>query len=242
MRHLFGRPVRPARPRAEGERPLIILGAYPSALHVRWHVPSLERPVQAVAVDDEPEPFWTGHDEAAQIHLWSRDVRFRAEWGHVSPCGHLNGSSGVWVEDMVLHPLRTPRERAWITDCLDTYFTSTGAAARLSEPAIVDALARLGIPAPEHRSHPSENDIVREALAGQRERLAVELSAAKPRMLVTLGNAALRVVGALASGGPFPRKLSPASGSYGTPIPATIARHEFEWIPFRFSNSSRRVR
>jgi hypothetical protein len=210
---------------------LFVLGAYPSALHVRWHAPGLQRPVQAVAVDDEPEPFWSGHDETAQIHRWSSDVGFRAEWGRVSPCGRLNGSSGVWVENMVLRPLHTPREQAWITDCLDSYFTSTGAAARLADPAIVDTLARLGIPSPEHRPHPSENDIVREALASQRERLVAELNAAKPRMVVTLGNAALRVLAALATGGPFPRKLSAAQGAYAKPLLATIAQHQFEWLP-----------
>jgi hypothetical protein len=231
LRYLFGRPVRAARPRADGERELFVLGAYPSALHVRWHVPGLQHPVQAVAVDDEPEPFWAGRDEAAQIDRWSGDVGFRAQWGRVSPCGHLNGSSGLWVEDMILRPLRIPRERAWITDCLDTYFTSTGAAARLSEPAIVGALARLGIPPPEHRPHPSENDIVREALAGHRDRLVADLTAAKSRLVVTLGNAALRVMAALAGGGALPRKLSYAPALYAKPIGATIAQHSFEWLP-----------
>jgi hypothetical protein len=48
---LFGQPVLPSKPKADGARPLFILGAYPSALHVRWYMPGGQRPIQAVAID-----------------------------------------------------------------------------------------------------------------------------------------------------------------------------------------------
>jgi hypothetical protein len=127
LNYLFGRPVLPARPSTNGPREVLILGAYPSALHIRWVVPGLARLIQAVAVDNEPEPFWTGADERARIERWQRDVSFHDSWGQVSLCGRFNGSSGQWLEEQVLQPLGPTRARAWITDCLDIYFESAQA-------------------------------------------------------------------------------------------------------------------
>lgn len=56
----FGQPVLPRRAVADGQRDVFVLGAYPSALHVEWTPPSPHRPVRALAVDNEPEPFWNG--------------------------------------------------------------------------------------------------------------------------------------------------------------------------------------
>jgi hypothetical protein len=231
MNYLFGKPVGRTRPSADGPREFFVLGAYPSALHVRWHVPGQVRPVQAVAVDDEPEPFWTGHDEQLQITRWLGHVAFVPSWGRVGPCGRLNGSSGAWVDGRVLQPLGADRGTAWITDCLDTYFESTGAAARLGDPAMAATMHGLGIAAPRHRHHPSENDIVREALEHHRERLMTEIRTAKPRVLVSLGNAALRVVAGLSDAAGHPRKLSPNRDLYGRRLRGRIAGQSFDWIP-----------
>jgi uracil-DNA glycosylase len=232
LNYLFGKPVSPSKPRADGPRDVFILGVYPSALHVRWQVPGRARPVQAVAVDSEPEPFWTGHDEGCQVERWLREISFRSSWGQVEPCGRLNGSSGVWVDEMILSPLGINRSDAWITDCIDTYFESADAATRLAEPEIVNAIMTNGIPAPNHRAHPSENDIVREAIGVHSNRLRAELVAARPRMVVTLGNAALRVVAELGGAGHIPRKLSPVGELYGKPLEGRIEDLKFEWLPF----------
>jgi hypothetical protein len=214
-----------------GPREVFVLGAYPSALHVRWHVPGAARPIQAVAVDDEPEPFWTGHDEKARVEQWIRDASLPPEWGRVAPCGALNGSSGAWVDEQVLRPLGADRARAWITDCLDTYFESTDAARRFAEPTVVAAMQRLGIAAPRHHPHPSENDIVRIALNDHRERVIDEIREASPRLVVSLGNAALRVLAALSGCADSPRKLSPDATAYGKRLNATAGGATFEWIP-----------
>src|SRR5215212_6481198 len=51
----FGRLVVPCDPVATGRAAMFVLGAYPSALHVRWRPPQGEgRVVQALAVDNEP--------------------------------------------------------------------------------------------------------------------------------------------------------------------------------------------
>ena len=207
---MFGRPVLPAKPRANGPRKVLVLGAYPSALHVRWRPPGQVRHIRAIAVDDEPEPFWTGHDEELQIERWRQQVGFQPSWGHVAPCGRLNGSSGVWLDEKILAVLGVERSDTWITDCLDTYFESGKAAARLAEPDIAGAIEASGLVAPTHRSHPSENEIVRESLRDHADRLREEFRTARPIVVVTLGNAALRVLAALAKGSDYPRKLSSA--------------------------------
>jgi hypothetical protein len=231
VNYLFGKPVIPSKPRADGPRDIFVLGAYPSALHVRWQVPGRARAVQAVAVDSEPEPFWTGDDEDSQIDRWLGEISFHPSWGQVAPCGRLNGSSGAWVEEMILRPLHIDRSSAWITDCIDTYFESAKAAARMAEPEIVNAMMANGIPVPNHRAHPSENEIVREAIGVHSNRLRAELEAARPQIVVTLGNAALRVLAALGGAGQRPRRLSPVGDLYGKPLGGGIEGLKFEWLP-----------
>jgi len=52
----FGAPVLARAPSADTARPLFVLGAYPSALHVRWTAPD-GASIAAMPVDNEPEPF-----------------------------------------------------------------------------------------------------------------------------------------------------------------------------------------
>ena len=121
----FGRPVVACEPVATGRAAMFVLGAYPSALHVRWRPPQGEgRHVRALAVDNEPEPFWTGADEVHRVEQWMSQVGWSDAWGTVAPVSHLNGPSGLWVEERILGPLGVPRADAWITDSLNTYRAS----------------------------------------------------------------------------------------------------------------------
>ena len=184
-----------------------------------------------MAVDNEPEPFWTGDDEEQRVDQWRESVSFREGWGQVKSCGELNGSSGVWVEKNVLGALKIPRSAAWITDCLDTYYESDGAAKRLKSEPIVGLVKHLNIPACSHMPHPSESDIVNLAVKDHIHRLLGELSVAQPDMIVTLGNAALRVINKLAEPGECKlRKLS-ADDSYGTVRSVRINGRDIDWLP-----------
>ena len=51
-RFVFGRPVVPAKPVADGTRNFFVLGAYPSALHVQWRLPHNLGLIRAIAVDN----------------------------------------------------------------------------------------------------------------------------------------------------------------------------------------------
>ena len=79
----FGRPIVECEPVATGRAAMFVLGAYPSALHVRWRPPQgVGRVVQALAVDNEPEPFWTGADEVHRVEQWMSQGRLERRVGN----------------------------------------------------------------------------------------------------------------------------------------------------------------
>jgi uracil-DNA glycosylase len=173
-----------------------VLGAYPSALHVEWQPPQPFKRVQALAVDDEPTPFWDGSEHEAQLERWKHCVGFDERWGRVVATSKFNGTSGRELLAGVLKPLRASAGEVWTTDCLDTYRGSVAGAVRLDDTYNPWARAAGLLPAAVRR-HPSEADIVREALVLHRARLLRELQAARPDLVITLGNAALRVLRSL---------------------------------------------
>jgi hypothetical protein len=228
----FGRPVQACRPSASAHRRVVVLGAYPSALHVSWTPPAPHRRIQAIAVENEPEPFWNGDDQAARVDAWKKSVGFDPErWGAVSPAGALNGSSGAWVDENVLGPLGITRAETWITDSLDTYRRSKDLAARLDDTYNPFAKG-AGLPAAVLLQHPSEAEIIREALHEHQPRLREELATASPDVIVTLGNAALAVVRDLLPrvGGADTRRLS-ASEQYATVVRVRIGHREADLLP-----------
>lgn len=165
-----------------------------SALHVRWTPPAGagRKPISALAVDNEPWPLWDGDDEAERIAAWAEEW-FDERLGDVAPAERLNGSSGRWLRDQVLGPLGARPDDVWITDCLDTYRASQGQLRRIADT--YDPVAReLGLPTAQLGDHPSEDQIVREALDTQRQRLLRELEFVTPDVIVTLGRAAARVL------------------------------------------------
>ena len=193
-RYPFGSPVTARPASADGPRRVLVLGAYPSAVHVRWRPPAgLGRAVRAVPVADEPTPFWDGADADRHVEAWRRDVGWNDEWGHVEVPAELNGPSGKKVDELILRPLGVSRDETWITDCLDTYRASTSVMRALA--SVYDPLiTRLGLPPHDLQPHPGENQIVAEAVTAHRDRLRDELRRCQPELVVTLGNAALRTL------------------------------------------------
>ena len=225
----FGRPIVECEPVATGRAAMFVLGAYPSALHVRWRPPQGEgRVVQALAVDNEPEPFWTGADEVHRVEQWMSQVGWSDAWGTVAPVTHLNGPSGLWVEERILGPLGVARADTWITDCLNTYRASVKMLAAVEE--VYEPFARAHrLPPAELAPHPSEAEIVSEGIERNLVRLHRELTTAAPDVIVTLGNAALRVLRNLLGDDAAPVKLTVAD--YGTELPARFKGHAMSWLP-----------
>lgn len=219
----FGAPVMERAPQIFETRYAYVLGAYPSALHVLWQPLGAWRSIQALAVDNEPDFFWNGKDEEQQIRLWKGKVNYQSVWGRVSGVGRLNGSSGLWVEEKVLLPLSLTRGvDVWISDCLTTYRASEDQSKRLSDTynPFADSLR---LPKPCFSKHPSEREIVKEALATQTSRLLQELDCANPDLIVTLGNSALQVLSQIVNPTiPAPAKLTEDMLEYGRPIEVVL--------------------
>jgi hypothetical protein len=230
----FGRKVLPRPPSATSPRRVFVLGAYPSALHVRWRPPKPYRIVAALAVDNEPEPFWTADDEEQQIERWRDQVGFLPAWGSVSRAARLNGSSGRWLRDKVLIPLGLHRHETWITDCLDTYRGSDDQHSRLRDTYRPLAEA-AGLPLASLPPHPRHEDaIVKEAAERHHARLLDELHEAAPEQLITLGRAALRVLLGLVQ---VEDEVTPAlevdpdgNGSYGQTVRVRVVGHQATWL------------
>jgi uracil DNA glycosylase superfamily protein len=212
---------------------VFVLGAYPSALHVAWRPPT-GKSIRAMAVDNEPVPFWSGDDEDEYIARWKMAVNFRdEEWGQVAGARQYNGSSGRWVDDNVLTPLAARRDEACLTDCLDTYCSSEDGASRIDDTYLTFA-RRAELPA-ELRAvrlaaHPSEGAIVEQGVKLHRDRLRRELSNAAPDIVVTLGNAALRVLRAIV-GGRDPLVRLKADPTYGTERTLSVNGRNTVWLP-----------
>lgn len=84
-------------------------------------------------------------------------------WGTVAPVSHLNGPSGLWVEERILGPLGVARADAWITDCLNTYRGSVKMRAAVDD--VYEPFARAhALPPAELAPHPSEAQVVSEGI------------------------------------------------------------------------------
>jgi hypothetical protein len=229
----FGQPVLPRPPSATSKRGLFVLGAYPSALHVAWTPPAPFRRVAAVAIDNEPTPFWTGEKAQQLVDAWRQAVAWRPAWGRVTIPPGLNGPSGVSVEADVLGALGFARADTCISDCLDTYYASTGLMTRITDTYAPFAVQH-GVPPALLARHPSETEIVRAARERHLARLLRELESTQPDTLVTLGNAALRVARELlavaADRDPGPR-LSPDPDRYGRAVEARLSGRIVRWFP-----------
>lgn len=223
----FGQPVTPRPPSASGPRRFFVIGAYPSALHVEWIPPSPFKRIQAIPVDDEPTPFWTGHDQEDRVARWREAVGFKASWGSVRANAKFNGPSGQTVAEKILTPVGITNDTVWITDVLDTYRASVGVAGRIVDTYTPWATSSR-VAASKLPPHPSENEIVTEGLRDHRERLLRELGTARPEVVITLGNAALRVLRELV-GDDGPKKL--ALEGYGAERSIRLAGGAARWFP-----------
>ncbi|QKE84409.1 hypothetical protein [Arthrobacter sp. NEB 688] len=191
----FGAPVRDlAMGTPLREVSTIVVGAYPSAVHVEWTPPQgMGRRVAALPVDNEPYPFWDGSGMDHFVERW-RGEWFRPEWGTVRP-SRLNGSSGRVLHARWLARLRVEPDDYFVTDCLPTSMKSTGVATAV-EKVSAPLAGRHRLPPVVMQEHPSENAIVTAAV-DHHERLRRQVEASGASIVVTLGNAAARVVAAL---------------------------------------------
>jgi hypothetical protein len=223
----FGLPVLRRKPSAKSRRRVFVLDARPSALHIAWWSPH-RKGVRALAVDNEPTPFWAAEDERKQIEAWKTAVGFRVgEWGEVETSEAVNGKVGRWVDEHVLVPLGVTREETCFSCCLDTYYADSAISFAVSERYWPFA-REAGLPEAHLERHPRDGALVTLAATEHRERLLKELSVVVPDMVVTLGGPPHRVLRAVAhlEGA---RRLRPDE-SYGVEQVVTIGKRKTQWI------------
>jgi hypothetical protein len=228
----FGQPAvrRPPRVPTCGATALLVVGVYPSALHIRWRRPDGAM-VGALAIDDEPTVFWDGADATRRIEQWQQTVHWKPAWGSVAAAGG-NGSSGRHVIDHVLQPLGIAPENVYFTDCLPTYFVKRGL---VSEAQAIRgvygpfaAAQTPPLPVADLPTRPSPQELVRRAIAEEGRTLRAQIAEAAAPTMVTLGQEAADVVAAIA--GADRVGLAPGE-DYGRARTITVAGWRMQWIP-----------
>ncbi|MFD1045240.1 uracil-DNA glycosylase family protein [Kibdelosporangium lantanae] len=228
----FGQPATPRPPRVpvSSSAALLVLGVYPSALHVRWRRPDGVT-VGALPVDDEPTVFWDGGDAASLIERWQQVVGWTEQWGSVTAAGG-NGSSGRHVVNHVLKPLGIAAQQAYFTDCLPTYFIKSGENSQMTairdryEPFAVAQRPRL--PRADLPVRPSARDLVHRAVAEEGPILRARIAEAAAPVMVTLGQEAADVLAELAG---VDRVLLTPGADYGRARTVVVAGLRTQWIP-----------
>jgi hypothetical protein len=250
----FGRSSTPRRPRVpEGATSAIVVGVYPSALHVQWtlptwaHSPGAPASVRAIAVDDEPTVFWDGADAPSRVAQWISDIGFQqgdgeGQWGHVRSSG--NGTSGTGVVDDVLAPLGLDPSSVWFTDVVDRFFVKRERPPKRGQADVIDQVyepfrlaAGGGLRSATLPPRPSAPQLIALASTEHRERLRQELTEAQAPVLITLGEEARAVVVSIVDthagppGEPITaRRFEGANAAnYGEAGSATVTRHKMRW-------------
>jgi uracil-DNA glycosylase len=231
----FGAPLLPCPPStpASGRSAALVLGVYPSALHVQWNSADGSTAISAMAVDNEPSVFWDGADQERRIALWA-ERWFDPAWGSVGAT-RLNGSSGAKLTDDVLAPLGLSRSDVWFTDAANTYFVkrtgSQGKAHSGRFRAFADQLGLEPQRRPQIPNRPTPAALVRTALTEHRERLIREIRESRAPLLITLGNEALWTVAGLAEHDELPDRLTKVG--YGRRVTARVDGRPVEVLPLK---------
>ena len=178
----FGEPLAPVPHTGNGHTRIFILGAYSSALHAMWkYGPGPSDRVQALAIANEPRPFWDGSDDIASI------ARHTPPFGELLPTPQ-NGPSGKVLRMRYLIPLGIHADRCWITDVVNTYFSNAQQMA-----AFRRAFAFKNTKAPAWRLPLRPTRITPDAKRAKA--LESELREAAPAWLITLGDEPLAALG-----------------------------------------------
>ena len=250
----FGQPntVRNMRPASDGQARVLVVGVYPSAFHVRWWAPGNDDPrrptIGSMAVDVEPEVFWTGDPTrpAAQdrIAAWRKGVIAATgidpgENAKVGP--GTNGTTGRTVRDRYLDSLGVTADETAFTDVYQAFLLKRGAAARRAGGTAIDEdytphAEGAGWPEVSITTRPDEQTLISWAVEQFGDRLRADLSNADPaETVISLGNEALgslrRLLGPDADAPGDTLQQIYDAGLYGTAGTLTIEGRDVEWFP-----------
>ncbi len=146
----FGAPngPRPVRPASSGNTRQIVIGTYPSALHVGWRPPAyVTMPdgssgrVASLAIDVEPTVFWDGTEADRLVAEWSARVGF-VEGNEPGAHGILttatNGPSGSGLTEKYFPALPFTVEDTAFLDVYPVYFVKTGTSSQRGQAEAIE--------------------------------------------------------------------------------------------------------
>lgn len=245
----FGRPNGPRDLtwRGTGVPRLLVVGVYPSALHVRWDAPkSAVTPaggvgrVAAMAVDVEPEVFWRGDGAGDLVESWKQQVGFVAGDdpgcdGHVR--AHGNGPSGRAVDGYLDALAIAPTDTAYL-DVYPVFVVhqgthSQGEAVRRDYDPIVANLGAGGRSESTLPRRPSATELPRMAADRFGIWLRDTIASLSPDLIITLGAESWDTL-ALVQGIALNHKagsLAESKAAYGTAGELRLAGTTMSWIP-----------
>ena len=227
LRFPFGQPITAVRQTDRSPKRVFVLGVYASAVHARWLGPDSKLLVNALAVASEPCIFWTGIGAAEII----RAIDVPEEAGSLVPASPtLNGPSGRTLDGHYLSPLGLTRADAWLCDLLPE--------SRLNAKQVA-ALTRAGYPALAKRGVVPAVDLEAAAVpvefltSTRPAEILAEIAEAKPDVLVTLGDQAIKdFVGTHAGISERSlREFGADPGSYGRFHPITLGGRTMKLLP-----------
>lgn len=179
----FGNPIIPVRQECRGKRRVFVLGVYASAVHARWVSEDGQILIRALAVASEPSIFWRGSDVENIIN----SIPVPTGAGRLLPANRsLNGPSGKALDDCILSPVGITRDQAWLCDLLPESRCNPSQKSAL-EREYLPRMKLLGLP--EFNFPPVPKVL---ATNERVDEISEELLAAKPDVLITLGDLPLK--------------------------------------------------
>lgn len=188
FRFAFGKPLLPVKVRSRGRRRVFVIGVYPSALHARWVAPDRKTISRAIAIDNEPEPFWKGEDAAERISQINVSIP-RAAGNLIEPGSAFNGPSGIALDRSYLGPMGFMRRDCWITDLQNVYLANAGQIAVINGPYA--RMMHVGLPA---ASLPERKGTLASLPEERMQELRSEFEESESELVITLGNEPIKVL------------------------------------------------
>jgi hypothetical protein len=218
---------RVAQDESSGAKDYFILGVYASAVHAEWRAPNGKLISPAVAVASEPSIFWNGNLEEAREII--DGINIPEAVGRLAPAaGQFTGPSARILDEKVLAPLGLTRKDVWLCNLLPETRLNPGQAALIREKynPLREKFALPEVTIPKRPATFCGNE--------RKEELLAEFLRAKPKTLITLGEAPLIqfVIPLLKkSGVNFPYKKLSDFPKYGQKIPIELGGYVFNLLP-----------
>jgi len=237
----FGQDLKKVQQNNRNPKKAFVLGVYASAVHAKWFDNNGKTKVQAMAVDSEPEIFWTGENAKKIIDK----IKIPNELGklEVPKNNNLNGPSGRVLDNLYLKPLNLNRNNSWLCDLIPYSRVNKKQKKAIEKHYTIELIEKFNL------NFPTIPDFDRKELNSDKRRLEIlnELIHSSAKTILLLGDEPIRYFLKYFTNNKF-KKLSDFGDSfdkYGKAHKLKINDKDYEVIPLchprqagRLGNSS----